>query len=83
MNATVHEEIFEIHLECFSSFLTDALCPVGVCRRLQSLHGPEDVQHSVSGQRGLAGGTFRISVRPSEEEAPEGSQPGRAGHLRL
>lgn len=58
---------------------------VALCRWVQSTHGQEDIQLSVSHQRICISqtGTLRISVCSSEKEAPEGSQPRRAGQLRL
>lgn len=74
----------EVHLKCHSPFcLSSARF---VCRwSVQSLYGKEIVQHHVSQQQlGVSlGGTVRVSVCTSEEEAPESSQPGWAGQLRL
>lgn len=74
----------EVHLKCHFPF-----CLSGarfVCRwSVQSLYGKEIVQHHVSQQQLSVslGGTVRVSVCTSEEEAPESSQPGWAGQLRL
>lgn len=57
-----------------------------MCRwSVQSLYGKEIVQHHVSQQKLSVslGGTVRLSVCTAEEEAPESSQPGWAGQLRL
>lgn len=74
----------EVHLKCHFPF-----CLSGVhfvCRwSVQSLHGKEIVQHHVSQQQLSVslGGTVRVSVCTSKEEALESSQPGWAGQLRL
>lgn len=74
----------EVHLKCY--FLFCLSTARFVCRwSVQSLYGKEIVQHNVSQQQLSVslGGTVGVSVCTSEEEAPESSQPGRAGQLRL